>query len=499
MDNDDIDSEKVKTTILEINLLEQEYEVTLTQYQEAIQTYINNLSENDCSLYKITDDNISQLCYDKIWHEQGCLTEAPQVNADKTLDQLVKKSNSISLAKNDDDAIKCYGDISLVPLNNIILNGNFNNPEIDGNSFKYISGNSEVPNWTFGGAALMNNSSAWGYPLYPKGSQAVSIQVSSYIYQSVNLKKNVEYSLNFSCCGRSCCSGVNDIKVELYDDSQQKVMRIMTIKPELFWKEYRNNFTSPDTQTYNLRFSGTSQSADKSSAIQEIKLIEKKNAVYPNIMDYLFIQGKTWWGTEQITERSVETQSECAALCEADVNCSGATFNPTKKMCWISSGESEITPGLNEDNSDGTDYAVIKKLKYNVMTIKSLNEKLISLNSQIIDKMKNIKSEIETAKYNSEYNSEYMEKYNDSLVRQQHDITDELNNYENIEAEYNNSSIYVKQQNWSYNIYAILAFIFIIITFKKMSEGDNMIPFFIGLGIIWAFYIFIIKFYKKNK
>ena len=83
------------------------------------------------------------------------------------------------------------------------------------------------------------------------------------------------------------------------------------------------------------------------------------------------------------------------------------------------------------------------------------------------------------------------------MLRHQNDITEQLKNYENIESEYNNSSIYVTQQNWSYNIYVILAFIVIIVTFKKISEGDNMIPIFIVLGIIWAFYIFIIKFYKK--
>jgi hypothetical protein len=73
----------------------------------------------------------------------------------------------------------------------------------------------------------------------------------------------------------------------------------------------------------------------------------------------------------------------------------------------------------------------------------------------------------------------------------------QLDDYENVESQYDNSSIYVKQQHWSYNIYVLLALIIVFITIKKISEGDNMASIFIIIGIIWAFYIFIMKFYNK--
>lgn len=502
----DDDDEKVKNTLLEIELLEKEYESLLNQYQEAMKTYINNLSQNDCSSYKKTDKNISQLCYDKIWHEQGCITGTPQVDAGKTLDELVQQSYNTSLGENANDITRCYGSSSSVPTNNIILNGNFNNPIIDNNTFKYISGNNEVPNWNFNGAALMNNSSAWGYPTpYPTNtSQAVSLQYTRYISQSVRLKKEVKYSLKLFCCGRSCCTGnnccagANTIKVELYDSDKRMVMKILEIDPNIVWSEYTAEFTSIDTQTYDLTFSGTSETLDKSSAIQGIELIEEKNPIYPNMMDYVSLKGKSWWGTESIQQTTVETESECIAICESDINCSGATFNPTKKMCWIRSGESDITPGLNDDPNYGSDYALIKKLKYQMIIIKSLNLELISLNEEIINKINSIKPQIESYENEKNNNNRYISDYYNVLLKQQDDITEELKNYENIEAEYNNSSIYLTQQNWGYNIFIILAIIGIIITFKKISEGDNMIAIFIVLGIVWAFYIFIIKIYKKK-
>jgi hypothetical protein len=494
--------ETVKNTMLEIEILRKEYDIVLKQYQEGMKTYINNLSENEkknkCSKYKKNDKNVSQLCYDKIWHDQGCLTDAPQIDSTKTLNELVQNSYKTSISTNLSDVEQCYGSTSSVPTNNIIKNGLFSKPSLQENTFKYISSDTEVPNWNFNGGALINKSTAWLYEIpYPNGNQAVSIQLSASISQDVQLKKNVKYNLKLFCSGRNCCNGVNTIKVELYNSSGKMVLNILEIVPTLVWSEYTATIISPETDTYKLTFSGTGTSGDKSSAIQNIELIEETSAIYPNILDYISIKGKTWWGTSELSGGTVETQDECIALCEADVNCSGATFNPTKKLCWIRQGESEITPGLMDDPNYGSDYALIKKLKYDMTLLKSLNSKLLTLNEKIIDKIKTINPKIETYQNKEELNFKIIEDYHKVLLKHKKEISEQLNDYENIESQYDNSSIYVKQQHWTYNIYAILAFIIIIITIKKLSEGDNTAFVFVMVGIIWAFYIFIVKLYKK--
>ena len=493
---------------LDIETLQKEYDVVLKQYQEAMKTYIDELKEsetkNQCSKFKKTDKNISQLCYDKIWHEQGCLTDAPQINANDTLDELVQKSYNTSISKNDNDIKQCYGENSSIPTNNIIKNGNFNDPKIEPNSFKYISGENEVPNWNFEGSALINNSESWLYEIpYPSGNQAVSIQFKASISQTLKLKKNVKYFLKLHCSGRNCCDGVNPIKIELYDLNGKMILNILEITPTIVWSEYDANFTSPDTNDYKLKISGTTETGDKSSAVQNIELIEEKSAIYPNIMDYISIKGKQWWGTGELKTESVETENECIALCETDEKCSGATFNSKEKMCWTRSGDSEI---VDNDDESGTDYALIKKLKYHMTLLKSLNLKLLELNEKIINKIKshnsNSKTESNVETYTNKedvISSNIFNDYYKVLLNHKRKIEEELDDYENIEAQYDNSSIYVKQQHWSYNIYAILAIIMVIITFKKISEGDNMVSVFILVGIVWAFYIFIMKFYKGTK
>jgi hypothetical protein len=494
MKNDD---EKVKNTILEIETLQKEYDIYLNQYQEAMRTYINTLSESDnenkCSKFKNSNKNISQLCYDKIWHDQGCLTDTPQVDTNKTLDELVKQSYNISISKNTNDVKQCYGSSSNVSTNNLIKNGNFSDPVLTENSFTYFSGNSQVPNWNFNGGALINNSKAWTYEIpYPNGNQAVSIQNTASISQSINLTKNIKYSLKLFCSGRNCCNGVNPIKIELYDSNKKMVLNILEIKPTLVWSEYTAIFTSPDTQTYQLTFSGTNTSGDKSSGIQRIELIEDKSPVYPNIMDYISLKGKTWWGTGELVSKKVESEDECIALCESDINCSGATYNPTR-LCWVRKGDSEITPGINDDPIDKSDYALIKKMKYEMTILKSLNSKLITLNEKIMDKIKSIDPEVEVYQNTKNNNSKQLKDYYEVLLRHRDEMEEQLNDYENIESQYDNSSLYVKQQHWIYNIYALLSLILIFITIKKLSEGENIIPIIIIVGVVWAFYIFIVK------
>ena len=129
--------------------------------------------------------------------------------------------------------------------------------------------------------------------------------------------------------------------------------------------------------------------------------------------------------------------------------------------------------------------------------LKSLNSKLITLNEQITDKIKNVDPQVAVYQTTKENNSKQLKDYYDVLLRHRDEITEQLNDYENVESQYDNSSIYVKQQHWSYNIYALLSLIVIFFTIKKISEGENTISIFIIIGIVWAFYIFIVKFYKK--
>lgn len=117
MNSNEIQNDKIKSTLIKVETLQKEYEVTLQQYQEAGKNYITSLqsvSSNPCSNYKGSDTSISQECYNKIWADQGCITPGPSATNDwakaQTLDGLVYDSYLWATMTDADHRRGCYGD-----------------------------------------------------------------------------------------------------------------------------------------------------------------------------------------------------------------------------------------------------------------------------------------------------------------------------------------------------------------------------------------------------
>lgn len=158
-----------------------------------------------------------------------------------------------------------------------IQNGTFSQPVLSNNSFTYITSSSQVPGWYFGGPALLNNSSAWGYPMpYPGGNQCVSLQNTTYINALLNLSTGVTYTLTFSACSRNCCKSPNvgnPINIQLYTNLNAYISQVANFTPPVnSWTNYSYTFTVPTTQSYKLFFSGTNTSGDQSTAVANIAL-----------------------------------------------------------------------------------------------------------------------------------------------------------------------------------------------------------------------------------
>jgi hypothetical protein len=159
-----------------------------------------------------------------------------------------------------------------------IQNGNFSQPVLQNNTYEYITSSSTVPGWYFGGACLINNSTAWEFAMpYPGGNQCVSIQDVCYMYCTLNLSTGVNYTLTFSACSRPCCNSTNvgnPINLQLYTSSNAFISTIanFTPSPVNTWQNFSYTFTVPTTQIYNLYFYGTNTNGDQSTAIANVAL-----------------------------------------------------------------------------------------------------------------------------------------------------------------------------------------------------------------------------------
>ena len=160
-----------------------------------------------------------------------------------------------------------------------VVNGNFSQPEIGNNSFAYITSETEVPGWNFN-AVLLNNSSAWGYPIpYPNGNQCVSLQSGSSISQTLNLTPGT-YTLTFYAVGRDCCDGilVNPISI-LLNGTQ-----IYFFQPTIgVWRNFSTTFSVNKNGANIITFQGTATD-DQSTAIQNINIVDNGN-YYTTVLD----------------------------------------------------------------------------------------------------------------------------------------------------------------------------------------------------------------------
>lgn len=204
----------------------------------------------------------------------------------------------------------------------------------------------------------------------------------------------------------------------------------------------------------------------------------KPSPTKPNITtEYTALKGRTWWGTSGIKEGAVSTQKECETMCANSEKCSGATFNPVKKYCWTRTGDTSITTGEDDD------YALIPKQKAALVVMKGLNEKLISLNEQITSELKNINPEVEEQSHNKGKKQEQLMSSYQSLLEQKLEMEGQLQEYNYIDEDYDDKSLYVNQQTVSMRFWILITCIVLLITINIIT-GSNSSPLSIGLIIL---------------
>ena len=195
--------------------------------------------------------------------------------------------------------------------------------------------------------------------------------------------------------------------------------------------------------------------------------------------DFISLKGRSWWGTKGLKEGSVETEDDCENMCASQDNCSGATFNPVKHYCWTRLGDSSITVGRDDD------YALIPKQKAALVAMKSLNEKLLSINDQIRSELTNIKPEIEE-QLNEK--NEKQQQLNDSyqrLLEQKIEMERQLQEYNTIDQEVENQGIFTSQKNVSLRFWVLITCLVLLVTLKRMlGSASPPISITIWLSII---------------
>ena len=174
-----------------------------------------------------------------------------------------------------------------------------------------------------------------------------------------------------------------------------------------------------------------------------------------NTKSFNTLNGRTFWGDSGLQQLSTNDINVCKASCASLSSCSGATFNSSKNTCWLRSGDGEIVPGLT------TDTAIIPDIVQSSNILKNLNNKLIDINTQIINLIQSSKEKY-TTQINTRNNldTQLQQNYNNLIIEQAH-VNKIINETQNLNELNNNSMIVI---NRYYLIYTLLMVIFIICT-----------------------------------
>ena len=214
---------------------------------------------------------------------------------------------------------------------------------------------------------------------------------------------------------------------------------------------------------------------------------------------YIVLKNHNYWGKTGLKEGTVNSSDECQTMCSDFGNCEGATYNSSKNYCWARSGEGKVA--LSDDPDDN---AIVPQLKLNAIILKTLNDKLIDLNTQINSEL--------SATYGSGSgsgsssasggannggssngngggaNSVNLTDQLDKLTKEKAHINELMAQVGNIDADFKDTQINVTQSNVQYVFYFIIALILVSMivgnsTFSKLAIVLISLSIIIGVSM----------------
>ena len=411
MNSNEIQNDKIKSTLIKVEALQKEYEVTLQQYQEAGKNYIAALQydtlnpSNPCSKYTKDSKGISQDCYRKIWKDQGCITSPDWALGwaqGQTLENLVYDSYQWATLTDENHRKGCYE-----------------------NSTNYSTKTN---------------------PVYPNS-----------INPCANYTKNT-YGISQPCyrkmwTDQGCIApeqGAGNFNGTTFENIAYDSYLWATLTDDHHRKGCYGNSTNYSTKTAPV-YPDTTDTTTTNT-----------NKSY-----FSALKGRTWWGTAPLSEGPASTQEECENMCANSDKCSGATFNPVKRYCWTRSGDSNISTGQDDD------YALISQQKEALSVMQVLNDKLLDLNNQITTELSNINPEVKQQQTDKKLKQQQLTESYQELLNQKNVIDTQLQEYYSVEQDEMNQSLYTNSQNISLRFWVLITCLILLVTIKQFFGSEN--------------------------
>jgi hypothetical protein len=174
---------------------------------------------------------------------------------------------------------------------------------------------------------------------------------------------------------------------------------------------------------------------------------------------YNYIQSRILFGGTNILETTSSDVSGCMTLCSNNTSCTGANYN-TNNSCILKSGI------LNTSISNDTNYAIITEISQITNTLQELSRQLNSILNELTEQVNNIipTNEEEQQQKNIEIENLYIRSQMLNNEKTKIELLIKENN--ELNNQYNISALKVKQNNFNFMLWIILAIVILFIGTK---------------------------------
>lgn len=177
----------------------------------------------------------------------------------------------------------------------------------------------------------------------------------------------------------------------------------------------------------------------------------------------------TYWGTSGVGTSRARSAIHCEKKCMNSSSCTGATFIPRNRFCYLRSGTGDVNTGRNGH------YAIVNTLMMKIQQLKGYNKRLLYINRQINNMIRqgggttNLDGLMDE---NKKMNNVLVQEHN-SLLDQRNIIDRLIQGYDNADEASTDTDLRATSSLMVYRFYVIvfIVLLYIPVLMKYGSPG----------------------------
>ena len=210
------------------------------------------------------------------------------------------------------------------------------------------------------------------------------------------------------------------------------------------------------------------------------------------------VPNSSFVGQSNISVLNNSSISDCQTSCTSNSSCSGATFNNNSNSCTLSSGTGNIVPTPQST-------AIAQQALYYSYQLQQINTQLLNINQQLMTTTNSDYGQFQQTQQQNQQQAQALQSNYQTLTQERAEIDEMVRQFETLNAAYENGSINVTANYYSYIVLVlfVIFLIFVLLRYSMPNEqrgggnylkiGHSHLLIFGLLGIIIVFNALIKK------